>query len=318
MNLTPSSKDSSRVQGLFSERKNTLVEQNIMLSKNERTDEMPFVSVVIPTLNRRHNLRNCLTSLINMNYPISKFEIIVVDNGCTDGTERLLEREFPEVRIILEKRKGVAFARNTGSKHAKGLIIAYTDDDCIVDPNWLRSLVSGFTMQRIGGVGGPVFHYNPNSVPERFWVDRTRPLYFGNKKHFVKTLITGNLAVRREVFEKIQFDSSFMFHHNEDIDFVKRISEQGYKLLYEPTAVVYHNVDSERSQLNYIIKTAFFGGISLYLLEKKRAKRILIPKMLRAFLGSILRFFKERTVASFYWLVECSLALISSIFLGVF
>jgi GT2 family glycosyltransferase len=287
-----------------------------MVLKNESENQLPFVSVIIPTLNRKDYLKNCLTSLYNMDYPMSQFEIVVVDNGCTDGTEELVQQDFPQARFIFEKKKGAAFARNAGSKYAKGLFMAYTDDDCVVDQNWLKSLISGFTSTKIGGVGGPVFHLHPDYVPEKLWCDRTRPINFGDKRQFVKVLVTGNLAIRREVFEKICFDESFIFHHNEDIDFVRSILELGYKLLYEPSAVVYHDIDRERSCMNYIFKTAFFGGVSIYLLERKHAKGILFPKFMRAFLGSVLRFFRERKVASFYWLVECSIALLSSILLN--
>ena len=153
-----------------------------MIPEINKSNNFPLVSIVIPTLNRRTQLRNCLNSLLEINY--SNFEVVVVDNGCTDDTEEMVRRDFSNVNFIFEKKKGVVFARNAGSKFAKGEIIAYTDDDCIVDPNWISELVSGFSSPKIGAVGGPVFHLHPELIPEKFWCSRSKPLNLGKKRLF--------------------------------------------------------------------------------------------------------------------------------------
>ncbi|MCP8317540.1 MAG: glycosyltransferase, partial [archaeon] len=200
-----------------------------MFSKVERDNGLPFVSVVVPTFNRKKLLENCLNSLFKMDYPGSKFEVIVVDGGSTDGTKVMVHRKFPKVRFILEKRKGRSFARNTGWKRAKGQIVAYTDDDCVIDECWLRILVSGFDSREIGGVGGPVFLLlHPKSICERFHGTPVGNFYLGERKILAKELITANLAVRREVFEKNRFDTSLAYDL-EDIDFCRSLMEAGYK-----------------------------------------------------------------------------------------
>jgi GT2 family glycosyltransferase len=286
-----------------------------LASEIEHDGKLPFVSVVIPTLNRKALLKNCLDSLFSMDYPRSRFEAIVVDNGCTDGTKEMIHRDFSEVRFLTEKKKGVVYARNTGSRLSNGLIVAYTDDDCIVDNGWLRNLVSGFTSSEVGAVGGPVFHLHSKSVPEELWCYRTAPFYLGEKERLAKFLVSGNLSVRREVFEKIRFDESFIFHDSEDIDFSKSIAKAGYRLLYVPHAKVYHNVDPQRSRLQYIIRRAFLAGLSLYIIDRKYTNGILIPRFLRSLLGGLFDFLRERKVANFYWLIECFAAFLSSIFL---
>jgi len=253
-----------------------------------------------------------------MDYPKSKFEVIVVDNGCIDDTKEMVKTLFNKVLLICEKRKGASFARNTGSKRAKGSIIAYTDDDCIVETDWLKNLISGFISEEIGGVGGPVFHLNPELMPEKLWCYRTSPLDLGNRKRYVEFLITGNLAIRSELFKKIKFDESLVFHSSEDIDFTRSITESGYKLLYVPNAKVYHDIDQSRSSFRYIFIRAFFAGISFYILEKKRSKALLFPKFLRFFIGSIFSFFTGLKVLNFYWLIQCFIALICSLFLAFF
>jgi glycosyltransferase involved in cell wall biosynthesis len=77
-----------------------------------------------------------------MEYPKCSYEVIIVDGGSTDGTEELI-KEFPNIRFITEKEHGLAYARNKGVELARGSIIAYTDDDCMVDKFWLRNLVQG-------------------------------------------------------------------------------------------------------------------------------------------------------------------------------
>jgi len=252
-----------------------------------------------------------------MDYPRSRFEVIVVDNGCKDGTMEMVYREFPEVTLIFEKRKNSCFARNAGWKNAKGQIVAYTDDDCVVDPCWLRILVSSFTSAEIGGVGGPLLLLlRPESVVKKFHGTPVGNFYKGDEKILVKELITANLAVRREVFKKNKFDVSLAYTDLEDIDFCRSLMEAGYKLLYVPSAKVYHNIDPKRVGIPYLLKRAFFSGISFYIMERKRSsKLLLIPKFLRSSLGGSGHFFLRRRLGDFFWFAKCLIAFLSSIFL---
>jgi glycosyltransferase involved in cell wall biosynthesis len=106
----------------------------------------PFASVIVPTRNRIALLRRCLTSLLALRYP--HYEIIVVDNVPTSSSvaefiEQLCQDE-PKVRYVREDRPGLSFARNRGIQEANGNILAITDDDVVVDANWLLELARGF------------------------------------------------------------------------------------------------------------------------------------------------------------------------------
>jgi GT2 family glycosyltransferase len=282
-------------------------------------NQLPFVSVIVVTRNRKKHLEKCLDSLFNLDYPASKFEVIVVDGGSEDGTREMVCRNFPKVNFVIEKRIGITHARNTGWKHAKGTIVAYTDDDCVVDRFWLRNLVSGITSTEIKGVGGPVLYLNPRLNAQKFHGTPVGPFYLGEKKHLLKkheNLITANLAVTSEVFSKIKFLESLTYNDSEDAEFCKSLMEAGYKLLYIPDAKVYHNVDPNRLSVSYLIKRAFFSGISFYIMERKRSsKLLLIPRSLRYFIGGMVNFFRKRRLADFYWLVKCLIILLSSVFL---
>jgi len=284
-----------------------------------RQNEMPFVSVIVVTLNRRKHLEKCLISLLNLDYPASKFEVIVVDGGSKDGTKEMVCRDFPKVNLVIEKRKGITHARNTGWKHAKGTLVAYTDDDCIVDRYWLRNLVSGFTSTEIKGVGGPVIYLNPGLNPQKFHGTPVGPFHLGEKKRLLKNnenLITANLAIRSEVFSKLRFLESLVYNDSEDAEFCRSLMEGGYKLLYVPNAKVYHNIDPKRLSIPYLLKRAFFSGVSYYIMERKRNSRLpLIPRYLRYFLGGLVYFFLKKRLTDFYWLVKSFIIFLSSIFL---
>ena len=102
-----------------------------------------FVSIIVCTYNRKNFLKDCLNSILKMDFPKTQYEILIIDGGSNDGTD-VMCREMPGVRFVIEGRFGLAHARNRGADLAKGNIVAYTDDDCIVDKNWLNNLVQDF------------------------------------------------------------------------------------------------------------------------------------------------------------------------------
>ena len=249
-------------------------------------DLFPFVSIIVPTFNRKKHLKDCINSLIKLDYPSSKFEIIVVDNGSTDDTIAFLQKDYSEVRVILEKRRNSSYARNAGWKNANGQIVAYTDDDCVVDPLWLRSLVSGFTSKEIGGVGGPLLlTLKPESVVRKFFGTPVGDFYKGEDKILVKELITANMAVRCEVFKDNRFDVSLAYTTLEDIDFCMSLTKKGHKLVYIPSAKVFHNMNPKRLTMSSILKRAFYQGISIYILEKNGWKDNINTKIFKRDFG---------------------------------
>jgi glucosyl-dolichyl phosphate glucuronosyltransferase len=255
-----------------------------------------FVSIVVCTFNRRHLLEEALNSILAMDYPKSSYEIIVVDGGSHDGTEALCKR-FANVRFAVENRFGLAFARNRGTELACGAIIAFTDDDCIVDKQWLKNLVAGFLLsETVKGVGGPVYPLHPEIIPHQILVLPALGLYYaGEETKVVPGVITANAAFKRKVFEHIQFDETIgaskkgkLILTGEDVDFCQRFVEAGNKLLYVPDAKVYHQVNKERLSVAYVMKHAFCNGISTTKIILKRknpriwAVRVAMGQIMRA------------------------------------
>ena len=112
----------------------------------------PLVSIVVITKDRRQDLLRAVDSLARLDYPRERMEVVVVEEGDEPGPLDGVEYVFLPRRDL-----GLGYARNAGVRRARGEVIAFTDDDCIVDPAWVRELVSGFDDPRIAGVAGATF-----------------------------------------------------------------------------------------------------------------------------------------------------------------
>src|SRR5207245_2886052 len=114
----------------------------------DRQVPFPSISVVVPTYNRARVVADLHGALARQVYPASCMEIIVIDNSSTDGTEEVVrdcQAALPiSVRFIRKPNDGPAASRNVGARHARGDVIAFTDSDCLPDPNWLRNAARAF------------------------------------------------------------------------------------------------------------------------------------------------------------------------------
>ena len=199
----------------------------------------PFASVIIPVLNGERTIRDCLVSLLRMDYPVDRREILVVDNGSTDGTAGVVAGLA--VTYSWEGRRGAPCARNTGIKASRGAIVAFTDADCVVSRGWLRELVQAIEEEGVGGVAGEIVAYPPQTPAERY---ATRVRHLSPQKYLARPLLPfaafANLAFRREVFDRIGLlDETIPL--GESTDFCTRFfRESRLKLRYAPNAVVFH------------------------------------------------------------------------------
>jgi len=242
--------------------------------------KLPSVAVIVATFNRPKHLRACLNALIKQTYE-GKWCIIVVDDGSTmqysyliSEVIKILERRGIKVHYIkLSKNSGLAAARNEGVRFAKADIVAFLDDDELPDPNWICELVKGFSYgPNIAGVGGRVV-----SVESPAYVKwRVRGYDQGHYIHESNFLQGGNAAFRRDIFLKVGgFDSNLKFAH-EDAELCLRLRNWGYRLLYNPMAVVYH---AHAATIKDILRKAWFLGINgAYVYAKHKLGSTLIRK----------------------------------------
>lgn len=285
--------------------------------------QLPFISVVICTYNRKRLLKDCLESVFAMQYPESRTELIVVDGGSNDGTAELC-KEFPKIRFVIEKKRGLATARNIGANLARGSIVAYTDDDCVVDKYWLMNLARGFRVsESFVGVGGPVCPLHPDIIPDKILVKPALGLFDeGNSSKLVNGIITSNCAFKKNVFKMAKFDEELgvtrrgkLILMGEDVDFCNRLVDLGCKLLYTPNARVYHQVFNERVRVKYVIKHAMHNGLStsVFLMRKTKSRIWTVRMTLSALVQGFFGLTVDRSFTSCYKIVRSFSALIASV-----
>lgn len=199
----------------------------------------PKVSVVVASYNGARTLEPCLKSLSALRYP--DYEILLVDDGSTDQTAALAAR-FPEVRLLRHPQNlGLSAARNTGIAAAQGEIIAFTDDDCRVDEDWLHYLVAELLDQDVAGVGGPNLPPADDSpVAAAVLVSPGGPTHVMLTDRRAEHIPGCNMAFwKRALLEVDCFDPVFR-RAGDDVDLCWRLQQQGLHLGLSPAGFVWH------------------------------------------------------------------------------
>lgn len=191
------------------------------------------ISVVVPTYNRLELLKDQVNALMSQTLPSEQYEVIVVNDGSGDGTKSYLDRVedfYFNLKVFHRQNGGPAKARNTALKVAKGKIIAFTDDDCLVDSNWLETILSQW-QDSIVGMQGSTYTDREKVTPLTHQIDNET----GHN-----SVPTCNAAYLRSTLLFIEgFDESFPSPHNEDADVSWRIQQIG-KVTFCPQMRVYH------------------------------------------------------------------------------
>jgi GT2 family glycosyltransferase len=207
---------------------------------------LPVFSVVIPTYRRLQRLTACLDALVAQSYLHDKFEVIVVDDaGTPDDLKHLPLAKYPfECRIVSRVHGGAAAARNTGARAARGRFLAFTDDDCRPDPDWLRQLEQAMNVAGDRAlVGGGVVNglsSNPYACATQALIDFLYEQLNSNRAH-PQFFTSNNFCVTGEAFHAIGgFDTAFGGAGGEDRELCLRWAHRGGQLAYAPEALVYH------------------------------------------------------------------------------
>jgi glycosyltransferase involved in cell wall biosynthesis len=198
---------------------------------------LPFVSIALITFNERTNIAACLESLYVIDYPQSRYEVVVVDGGSTDGTLEILRR-FP-VSLIVDTRKCRGVARNTAVSNAKGDIIAFIDADCLATSSWLKEHVRIHRDTSALVVGGSVLQGGDWSFPTRIYHET----YFAAQLPSVTRRITWDLATCNASFKRATFRDVGLFpemDRGEDSLLCWEALRKGYEVLYDPSPRVIH------------------------------------------------------------------------------
>ncbi len=196
-------------------------------------------SVIVCTRNGADRIGNCLRAIQSMSG--ADFETIVVDDGSVDGTADVVAGNFPWVQLIQLRPGGLSVARNAGASSAVGGVLAFTDDDCEPDREWLTRMQRIFSEGRFSAVGGPNL-----PPPARSLVEAVVSAAPGAPSHVMlddeeaEHLPGCNLAVTRKAFDEIGgFDPIFQTA-GDDVDFCWRLRQAGHRLGFAPGAFVWH------------------------------------------------------------------------------
>jgi O-antigen biosynthesis protein len=255
-------------------------------------DAAPFVSVIVPTHNRPEQLATCLQGLTALDYP--RFEVIVVDNApSTQATAELVKNRYGgdhRIRYVLEPRRGSSRARNRGLAEARGEIIAFTDDDVLVDRYWLRSLVRGFS--RAPGVVSTTGTAPPAELetPSQLWFESANlsgskfgfePRLFDLEDNRLPSRVYPYLVGAYGGGNNMAFDAGFLRSIGGwdealgagspaggagDLDLLLRVVTSGHRIAFEPSAIVWH---IHRGSLGAARRQVFNYGVGLSALLTK-------------------------------------------------
>lgn len=196
----------------------------------------PFVSVIVPHYQQVDLLQLCLESLEAQKLSRECFEIIVIDNKSVCDLS-VLRAKFADVKFLIEAKKGAAHARNRGLEAARGDVIAFTDADCIADPEWLSNGIAALEHTDLlgGAINVTVANEEAMTAVEAFeCVFAFHQQKYIERKHFA---VTANLFVHRKVANAIG-----PFHNGlaEDADWCWRARTLGFRLAFNDTSIINH------------------------------------------------------------------------------
>ena len=229
-----------------------------------------MISIIICTYNREKYIRPLLESIAKNDYPTTDYEIVLVDNNCTDNTHGVCEQfaaAHKEVafRYVIEPEQGLSAARNKGIKEAKGDIIIYVDDDALVDSDYIRIYAEHFAVHPdTMAAGGPIEPLYETQEPS--WMSPytkallTAWMNYGDQvREYPNGRYPGggNAAYRKEVFERVGLFNTELGRKgnlllaSEEKDIFDKMKALDMKVFYLPTPVLHHCIPQAKLEEDY-------------------------------------------------------------------
>ena len=248
-----------------------------------------MITLIICTYNREKYIAPLLDSIAKNDYPTTDYEIVLVDNNCTDNTRGVCE-QFAEahrditLRYVVETEQGLSAARNKGIKEAKGDIIIYVDDDALVDADYIRIYAEHFASHpETMAAGGPIEPLYETEEPK--WMSPytkallTAWMNYGDKvREYPKGRYPGggNAAYRKVVFDQVGIFNTELGRKgnlllaSEEKDIFDKMHALGMQVLYLPTPVLHHIIPQTKLEEDYFNRLTLQIGRS----ERMRTRAI--------------------------------------------
>jgi len=197
------------------------------------------VSVIVPAYNARKTIGQCIEALLSQKYQRENYEVIVIDDGSADGTADAV-KAYP-VKYMYQRNQGPATARNAGVREAQGEIILFTDSDCVPSDNWIAEMIKPFEDKEVVAVKGGYKTRQKSMVARFAQIEFEERFEMLKKAESIDMVDTYSAGYRKEIFLQMGgFDPYFPVANNEDTELSYRMSKLGYKMVFNPNAVVYH------------------------------------------------------------------------------
>jgi glycosyltransferase involved in cell wall biosynthesis len=245
------------------------------------------ISVVVVARNEEKTISKCLESLITVDFPKDRYEVIVVDGASSDKTREICKR-YP-IKLVSLDRGGISYQRNVGIMAAEGKYVAFTDADCVVEKAWLRKLIDQVEANdgSLVAVGGPnlVFSDDPPLSRVIGYAQETLlgsggspQSYRIRKNSYVNSIPNCNILYIKEIIAKERYDESLSVGDDCELNF--RLRQKNYKFLYSPETVVWHH---RPNTLKKFINKIFSYGEALGQITRKHKKVVRWYTFLAAF-----------------------------------
>jgi GT2 family glycosyltransferase len=242
--------------------------------------ELPTVSLVVLNWNGKAHLTACLDSLLALDYPKEKLQIVLCDNGSTDGSVEFVRERFPKVDIVaLDHNHGFAEGNNRAAKVATGEWVGFLNNDMWVEPPWLKNMVAPLAeMPGLACVASRILNWDGSAVDfigggvsfhgHGYQLDHGAPSSAYDKPRRLLFACGGAMLIRRELFLEIGgFDPGF-FAFFEDVDLGWRLNVLGHDVWYTPAATAYHRHHGTANRIEPHQITVLFERNALAMIYK--------------------------------------------------
>ena len=277
------------------------------MSSTKDTNARPGASLTVAlcTHNHKERLARTLRGLAQLDAPSCPWELLIVDNGCTDGTSQLVmtsDWRTPEmnVRVVREEKLGLSNARNRAIREAAGEYVVFVDDDETPDPHWLAAYERIILAERPDALGGRIeVVFEGGQRPP--WLQDELLGFLGKLDHggAARRLVApdtpifgGNFAFRKDVFARIgTFDAGLGRKGSdntggEDTEMYRRMISCGCNVWWVPDAVICHRIQARKLRRSYFLDLHFRQGLMEGMRKRGAASRIpppyLVPQLWRA------------------------------------